>query len=94
MFVFNTTVNHGLSEEQFMTLKEALEAGKNEILATIRSEAAQHAAKIEEIKAQHAAGDLSPEELQAALAEVAGEVRGIVPDAAIEPPAPPTGTGE
>ncbi|MBI1324383.1 hypothetical protein GC170_14525 [bacterium] len=83
-----------------MTLKEALQAGKSEILATIRDEAAQHAAKIDELKSQVAAGDLTAEELQAALAEIAGEVRGIVPDAAVpevpaeDPSQPPAGTGE
>ena len=89
-------VHTGLSEEQVMTLKEALEAGKAEILAAVRDEAAQHAAKIDELKAQVEAGDLSPEELSAALAGIATDVRGIVPDAAVPPadPQPPAGTGE
>ena len=94
MFVFNVTVNNGISEEQMASLKDVLNAGKAEILAAVSAEAAQHAAKIDELSAQIAAGDLTPEELSAALAEVAGQVRGIVPDAAVEPPAPPAGTGE
>lgn len=94
VFVFNVTVNNGMGEDQIMTLKEALQAGKAEILSAVATEAAQHAAKIDELAAQIGTGDLTPEELSAALAEVAGQVRGIVPDAAVEPPAPPAGTGE
>lgn len=94
MFVFNVTVNNGMSEEQLMSLKDVLNAGKAEILAAVASEAAQHAAKIDELASQIGAGDLTPEELQSALAEVAASVRGIVPDAAAEPSAPPAGTGE
>lgn len=96
MFVFNTTVNNGLSEEQFMSLKETFEAGKAEILSAISAEANQHADKILEAIAQHQNGDLSAEELAAGLKEIANGVRGIVPDPApVEPSDPgPTGTGE
>ena len=92
--VTNLTVVNGISEEQMASLKEALNAGIEKITDAVREESAQHAAKIDELAAQFAAGDLTPEELSSALTEVASKVRGIVPDAAVEPPAPPAGTGE
>ena len=85
-FVFNVSADTKQLENMIMDLKSVLESGKNEILQTVRSEAAQHAAKIDELAAQIAAKNLSPEELQAALSEIAAEVRGIVPDEAVEPP--------
>jgi hypothetical protein len=78
-----------------MTLKEALAAGKAEILEAVSTEAAQHATKLEELASQVGSADVSPDELRAELKEVAVAIRGIVPDAAIEEtPAPPTGPGE
>jgi ABC-type molybdenum transport system ATPase subunit/photorepair protein PhrA len=91
-------INNGLSEEDKMTLKEVLAAGKAEILSAISVEAAQHAAKIEELAAQIGKGDLTPEELQTELSEVASGIRGIVPDPVAPPveesPDPPTSPGE
>lgn len=94
MFVFNVTVNNGISEEQMASLKDVLNAGKAEILAAVSAEAAQHAAKIDELAAKVTAGDLDADELAASLAEVASAVRGIVPDPPETPPTPPAGTGE
>ncbi len=94
MFVFNVTVNNGISEEQMASLKDVLNAGKAEILAAVSAEAAQHAAKIDELAAKITAGDLTPEELASGLTEVAAAVRGIVPDPPEASPTPPAGTGE
>jgi acyl-CoA reductase-like NAD-dependent aldehyde dehydrogenase len=96
VFVFNVTVNNGLSEEQLMSLKETLAAGKAEILSAIAVETNQHADRILEAIAQHQNGDLTSEELAESLKEIADGVRGIVPDPApVEPSDPgPTGTGE
>lgn len=95
IFVFNTTVYNGLSKEQEMTLKEALEAGKAEILAAVSHETAQHAAKLQELADKIGAPDLSPDELKADLLGLAAKIGGIVPDEAFEPsPTPPAGPGE
>lgn len=90
------TINSGLSEEQMMTLKEALAAGKAEILEAISTETAQHAAKIEELIAQSQNGDLSVDELTEELKAVAVGIRGIVPDPipSVEDTPAPTGPGE
>lgn len=91
-FTFNVSADTKKLENMIMDLKSVLESGKNEILQTVRSEAAQHAAKIDELNAKIAVGNVTPEELQTALGEIAAEIRGIVPDEAVEPPVePPVG---
>jgi hypothetical protein len=88
-------IHTGLSEEQVMTLKEALEAGKQEIFAVVANETAQHAAKLQELADKIGTPDLTPDELKAELLGVAAKIGSIVPDEVVDPsPTPPAGPGE
>lgn len=78
-----------------MTLKEALEAGKQEIFAAVANETAQHAAKLQELADKIGTPDLTPDQLKEELLGVAAKIGNIVPDQVVEPPPTlPAGTGE